>query len=81
MAKYKLAPFKGKKMKKSRHPIMLNIYHGRDVKRYSTGVACTIGEWNIDTERLNSSFKGYKSKKVSLPPATSRALSNTVLYP
>jgi integrase len=47
----------GKTVKGDMHPIRLQLIHNLKVKRFSTGEACTVKEWDADTGRMKPRAK------------------------
>jgi integrase/recombinase XerD len=48
----------GKEVKGGLHPIRLQLIHKLKVKRFSTGEACTVAQWDVDTSRMKPRAKG-----------------------
>jgi integrase/recombinase XerD len=47
----------GKTVKGGMHPIRLQLIHNLKVKRFSTGEACTVKEWDMDAGRVKPRAK------------------------
>lgn len=61
----------GKTLKDGRHPIMLQLIQRR-VKRYSTGEACTAGQWDKDAGRMKPRAKGGARTNATLAKLEAR---------
>jgi integrase len=48
----------GKKLSGGRHPIRLQLIHNLKVKRYPTGVSCTLEQWDKEEGRVKAGVKG-----------------------
>lgn len=48
----------GKDLKGGLHPIRLQLIHNMKVKRYTTGEACTLEQWDADAGRMKPRSKG-----------------------
>lgn len=48
----------GKDLKGGLHPIRLQLIHNLKVKRYSTGEACTLEQWDAEASRVRPRAKG-----------------------
>ncbi len=48
----------GKKLSGGRHPIRLQLIHNLKVKRYPTGVSCTLEQWNTKAGRVKEDVEG-----------------------
>jgi len=44
----------GKQLKDGLHPIRLQLIHNLKIKRFSTGEACNIMDWDVETGRMKS---------------------------
>jgi integrase/recombinase XerD len=51
----------GKTVKGDMHPIRLQLIHNLKVKRFSTGEACTVKEWDTDAARMKPRSKSAAS--------------------
>ena len=51
----------GKQLKGGLHPIRLQLIHKLKVKRFSTGEACNVKEWDADAGRMKPRAKGAAS--------------------
>ena len=48
----------GKSLKGGRHPIRLQLIHNLKVKRYTTGEACTLKQWDAEAGRMKPRAQG-----------------------
>jgi integrase len=51
-------PFKGKKLKDGRHPVLLQLIHNGQGKRYSTKEAVKLDQWDEGLSRVKARVKG-----------------------
>jgi integrase len=63
----------GKSLKGERHPIRLQLIHRLKVKRYSTGEACTLDQWDADAGRMKPRTKGGAQVNAVLDELATRA--------